>query len=363
MNRLSATQENPVVTSKSSEHAAAHQVPTETRGYWYIACRSRQLRQKPVTRTILGEPLVLFRMKNGRIGALTDRCPHRNLALSRGAVTEGGLSCAYHGWTYDHAGNCTLIPAACNSCHTEDNRARAHSYLAFEKQGVVWVYLPVDEEEPEGDPLDFPFHGEARWKHWFMERVFQGDAFNCAENFLDCPHTNHVHQGFFRSSNTRENEVEITTGRDWVQADFLNEQRMDTLLGRLLCPKNTKMRHTDRFMLPYTTRVDYQAHEARHFIVMSQCTPIDEDHTRVFTYMAFRFDGWASLIRLFYQPFAHLVLDQDVDILRQQNEDIRRYGTQRFIFHGSDAIAREMRILLSGQSLEERPSRAKQIRF
>jgi hypothetical protein len=79
--------------------------------------------------------------------------------------------------------------------------------------------------------------------------------------------------------------------------------------------------------------------------------------------MAFCFDGWAPLIRLLYRPFAHRVLDQDVDIIRQQTEDIRRYGPQRFMFHTSDAIAGEMRSLLSGQSLEGQSPRIKEIRF
>ena len=357
MSRLSAT------SLKPSAHKGGHRAVTTMRGHWYIACRSGQLQRRPLARIVLGEPLVLFRMKDGRVGALADRCVHRNMALSRGTITADGLACAYHGWTYDSSGACIKVPAACNGCTTNGGQPRVRSYLVCEKQGVVWIYLPGDSEIPEGEPLDFPFHGHARWQYWFMERVFEGDAFNCAENFLDCPHTNHVHQGLFRTDKTRENQVEITSGRDWVQAEFLNEQRMDTLLGRILCPKGARMRHTDRFTLPYTTRVDYRVHEGRHFIVMSQCTPIDEYHTRVFTYMAFCFDGWAPLIRLLYRPFAHRVLDQDVDIIRQQTEDIRRYGPQRFMFHTSDAIAGEMRSLLSGQSLEGQSPRIKEIRF
>ncbi|MBT3570179.1 MAG: aromatic ring-hydroxylating dioxygenase subunit alpha [Opitutae bacterium] len=347
---------------KPSSRDENHPAVTTMRGHWYVACRSRQLRQRPFERVMLGEQLVLFRMRDGQVGALANRCAHRNLALSRGKVSADGLSCAYHGWTYDPSGTCVHVPAACNGCSPQA-RPRVRSYPVCEKQGLVWVYLSAKGEEPEGEPLDFPFHGQSRWQHWFMERVFEGDAFNCAENFLDCPHTNHVHKGLFRTENTRENEVEITSGQDWVQAEFLNEKRMDTLLGRILCPKGGKMRHTDRFILPYVTRVEYRTHETRHFVVMSQCTPIGDDQTRVFTYMAFRFDGWGPLLRLFYQPFAHRVLDQDVEVIRWQTEDIRRFGSRSFVFHESDAIAREMHALVSGRSLEGKESRRKKIRF
>ena len=40
------------------------------RGHWYIVCRSGQLQQRPLARIVLGEPLVLFRMQDGRVGAL-----------------------------------------------------------------------------------------------------------------------------------------------------------------------------------------------------------------------------------------------------------------------------------------------------
>ena len=67
--------------------------------HWYVACQSKELRKKPLARTVVGLPLVLFRDAEGRAQALLDRCPHRNAPLSLGRVTnEGRLECAYHGW-------------------------------------------------------------------------------------------------------------------------------------------------------------------------------------------------------------------------------------------------------------------------
>ena len=47
------------------------------RNQWYIACEAGALARKPLSRKILGEPLVLFRDAAGRASALADRCPHR----------------------------------------------------------------------------------------------------------------------------------------------------------------------------------------------------------------------------------------------------------------------------------------------
>lgn len=61
-------------------------------------------------RTLLGEDLVLFRDKSGRLGLLADRCSHRGVSLVYGRVEERGIACAYHGWLYDTMGNCLDCP-------------------------------------------------------------------------------------------------------------------------------------------------------------------------------------------------------------------------------------------------------------
>src|SRR5437764_226212 len=78
------------------------------KGHWFIAAMSREIRDHPVATTLFGTPLVLFRGASGRVGALLDRCPHRNVPLSLGQVgRDGTLQCAYHGWRFDTAGACT----------------------------------------------------------------------------------------------------------------------------------------------------------------------------------------------------------------------------------------------------------------
>ena len=83
-------------------------VPPQTRGhisvarlagYWYVVCRARELGDAPLRRKLLGIPIVLFRGRQGDVGVLLDRCPHRNVPLSLGRVLDtGNLECPYHGW-------------------------------------------------------------------------------------------------------------------------------------------------------------------------------------------------------------------------------------------------------------------------
>ncbi len=331
------------------------------REHWYIACRSEQVAGGPVGRTLLGEAVVVFRDRVGRIGVLADRCAHRNLALSRGKVTEAGLRCAYHGWTWAADGSCAAIPAACGAGDCAGIRVK--SYISRESQGFVWVWIAAEDgAEPTGEPLKFPGMGGEGWRHFVMEREFRAAAFHCVENFLDVPHTAHVHRGLFRGEESKEIEIEVTGGADWVQAEFIGEERMDSWIGKLLVPEGSGIVHTDRFQLPYVTRVDYRMSEKRQYVVMSQCTPVSENVTRVFTWLAFRFEPLGGLVNLIFRPFAGRILDQDVDVLREQTEDLERTGKAKFLYHETDAIARGIRDLLDGKSLEGRAPERKKLR-
>ena len=47
------------------------------RNGWYVACWESDLTERPLERTIIGEPVVVFRGGQGKIGALIDRCSLR----------------------------------------------------------------------------------------------------------------------------------------------------------------------------------------------------------------------------------------------------------------------------------------------
>ena len=54
------------------------------REYWYPGVRAREVRRAPVHLKMLGEDLVFFRDKAGKVVALSDWCPHRGARLSLG---------------------------------------------------------------------------------------------------------------------------------------------------------------------------------------------------------------------------------------------------------------------------------------
>src|SRR4051794_21855127 len=82
------------------------------RRYWHPIAGLHQVTEENPTAHVrmLGEDLVLFRDRSGRVGLLADHCSHRGVSLLYGRVEERGIACAYHGWLYDTAGKCPPGP-------------------------------------------------------------------------------------------------------------------------------------------------------------------------------------------------------------------------------------------------------------
>ena len=78
---------------------------------WYVLMESKQVKDKPVGVTRMGNKMVFWRDGEGKVSCLRDRCPHRGVELSKGMVLDGHLQCPFHGFEYDASGRCVLIPA------------------------------------------------------------------------------------------------------------------------------------------------------------------------------------------------------------------------------------------------------------
>jgi phenylpropionate dioxygenase-like ring-hydroxylating dioxygenase large terminal subunit len=117
------------------------------RRYWQPVCTSDELRDLPKKMKLLCEELVVFRDKQGRVGALEPHCSHRGTSLEWGRVEEERLRCCYHGWLYDTHGQCVDMP-----CETEEFRKRMDvwhpAYPTTEYGGLVFVYMGPPGTEP-----------------------------------------------------------------------------------------------------------------------------------------------------------------------------------------------------------------------
>jgi phenylpropionate dioxygenase-like ring-hydroxylating dioxygenase large terminal subunit len=257
------------------------------------------------------------------------------MALSEGTIIDGSLECPYHGWRYRGDGKCIHIPAFLPDTAQPCDIA-IRSYPVTESDGYMWVYM--GSKIPAQPPRPFPHCGEPGWTTFRMKTRFDAGAFSCLENFLDCPHTVYVHRKWFRNSGGTEVRAEVTTGSDSVQVEFFDERDAKSLVSKLLFPRGRRMKHTDRFLMPTTSRVDYIFGPDRHFIITSQCTPGSEAETEVYTVITFRFGRIAPSVRLFFEPLARRIIRQDVTVLKAQTEQLRHFGGADFTFVETDLI-------------------------
>src|SRR5947207_11438674 len=105
------------------------------RNAWYVAAWSGELAPgRLVARTLLDEPVVLFRDDAGDPCALLDRCPHRFAPLSLGKLMDGGarLACPYHGLQFDREGVCRHNPHGAGA-----GSISVRAFLVVERYGVI----------------------------------------------------------------------------------------------------------------------------------------------------------------------------------------------------------------------------------
>ena len=307
---------------------------------WLIACLSRELKSEAPLAVVADERrVVLFRDASGKPVALDDRCAHRNAPLSLGCVKNGRLTCRYHGWTYDGNGMVASIPAL-PSASGDHAAFRVRRYHTREQEGFVWLTLA--EHMPDALPFAFPNFAAAGWTSFVMKTRFAAPLAACLENFLDCPHATYLHRYWFRSPTAKPVKATVRTLEDGAEAEFFEEPREKSIVWWLLAPRRGPMCHTDRFIAPRTSCVDYRFSAALRYTITSSCTAVSETETDVYTVITFRYGRIGWLIRLLFVPLARRIIRQDVEMLGAQYANVARFGGPSFANTRADLLGRHI---------------------
>ncbi len=102
-----------------------------------------------------GSELVVWRDQAGQAHVWEDRCPHRGMRLSFGFVRGDRLACLYHGWQFDGAGRCRLIPA--HPALVVPSTIHATTHDCIERHGMIWTR----RADPDGTAVEWPAPIEA----------------------------------------------------------------------------------------------------------------------------------------------------------------------------------------------------------
>jgi phenylpropionate dioxygenase-like ring-hydroxylating dioxygenase large terminal subunit len=178
-------------------HLGCSRTKTMIKNSWYVAANPAELVDgRILARTILGTPLVLYRLE-GQVIAAYDRCPHRFVPLSIGKVVGDTLQCGYHGARFNKTGKCVSVPgqrfAPGRSCALQ-------TFPAVERCGFVWVWMGQDTRTAESPalPETFAIGASSAWDgdNGLFESL-QANFMLINDNLFDITHADFVHSDSF----------------------------------------------------------------------------------------------------------------------------------------------------------------------
>ncbi|MEU6604256.1 aromatic ring-hydroxylating dioxygenase subunit alpha [Streptomyces shenzhenensis] len=175
------------------------------RNQWYVAAYSHEVgRGGLLGRTVLGEPLVLYRTgREGTPVALHDRCVHRRYPLSASRLDGDRVVCGYHGFTYDPTGTCVYVPGQKRVPRT----ARVAAYPVAERDSLVWVWIG---DPARADPETIPRARHLDSPGWVTVRGMEpidADYGLLVDNLLDLSHETYLHGGYIGTPEVAETPI------------------------------------------------------------------------------------------------------------------------------------------------------------
>jgi 5,5'-dehydrodivanillate O-demethylase len=173
------------------------------RRYWHPVATTADLSDEQPTKFIrvLGEDLVLFKDKSGRVGLLADKCSHRSASLVYGRVEERGISCAYHGWLYDCEGAILETPPERNDAIMKSVKQKAYPVQEF--ISLYWAYLGP-APAPVIPHYDIWVRKDGR-RRITVRPVLDCNWLQPMENSADSPHLEILHQSLIGRDRTPSN--------------------------------------------------------------------------------------------------------------------------------------------------------------
>jgi hypothetical protein len=132
-------------------------------------------------------------------------------------------------------------------------------------------------------------------------------------------------------------EAIVHHGEGWVAAEYVGEPVPPGVAARILAPEGGVVEHTDRFVAPSMSQVEYGLGTS-HLIVSTAFTPVDEDNVALHATVSFRSTVPPAIVRPLVTPIARWILRQDARMLAAQHDNIQRFGGERFVHTPIDVL-------------------------
>lgn len=262
------------------------------RHQWYVVAEGADVTDAPLGVRLLGVDYVLWRSAAGELIAAPDRCPHRESPLSIGTVSDGCLTCPYHGWSFGDGGKCVEIPSS-GTGRPVPPAAHLPVVAVEEKYGLVWLC----PDEPIGTIPLMSAEDDPTYR-----RINSGietwttSAMRMTDNFMDVSHFPWVHLGTFGVEQyTEVPKIHLEPLDDgWHGYRYEVDARNDTG-GTVVSGQGGDMVHrrmSTGFHLPFTVRSTIHYETGLDHLLLLCATPVD-DTTSYFTFVVWRNDDFS----------------------------------------------------------------------
>lgn len=175
------------------------------RNAWYVAAWSSEVGRGLLDRTILEQPVLLYRKENGEAVAIGNQCAHRFAPLSLGKLVGDTVQCPYHGLRYDSHGKCVLNPHGDGMIPP---RMVVPTWPLVEKHKLIWLWMGDPQQADPATIPDFSCHEDP-------ELAFVGGVIEMkanyeliTDNLLDLAHGEFVHEGLLSSPAITRSKLE-----------------------------------------------------------------------------------------------------------------------------------------------------------
>jgi phenylpropionate dioxygenase-like ring-hydroxylating dioxygenase large terminal subunit len=173
------------------------------RNTWYVAAWPSELGPDTLLgRTILSEPVLMYRKSDGTAVAIGDTCPHRFAPLHLGRHMGDVVQCGYHGLEFGADGLCSRNPHG-NGVKPEN--AAVAKYPLVERHGMMWIWMGDEPADASLIPDDFDFVADPKRAHVQGYLHAKANYLLMVDNLMDLSHGLYLHAGFLATEAMQEN--------------------------------------------------------------------------------------------------------------------------------------------------------------
>lgn len=309
---------------------------------WYLACLLDELRQQnPLQKKICGEDIVLFKNESDNIGALENRCCHRNVNLSLGYVQGENIKCGYHGWEYNCNGKCVNIPSLPNDERIPSS-ARIKKYPVEIKYESVWIW--IGEEENADASLIPPMPEMDTHSMVYNYHYLNADLSLVAESLFDAYHINFVHRnsikGMMGALKDERIDFNLKVEESSMTGSYFRENDR-SFFERAYFGYNKKVETHFGFWFPNTSKLDIRF-KNRHMVIYEHFYQVDEDKISMC-----QITLWKNILD-FFPPFAkwfmlrksNKIVEEDIVFL-ENNKKVKAETGEHDLLIKSDEVTFE----------------------